>query len=487
MARRLGGFLGIPHAAAPTGSRRFGPPEPVVPWTQERNAGTPGPTPQRRPLSPVTTIPEPSIPGEDILNLNVFTPSPGRPDSKLPVLVWIHGGGFMGGSPASPWYDGTTFSRDGVVTVVISYRLGFEGFGWIADAQLNRGLLDQLAALSWVQDNIAAFGGDPTAVTVAGQSAGGSSVLALLTVPTARDLFRSAICQSGTVRTQTADAAEHLGRRLATEVGVEPTRAGWSGVPENTILDAQSAYGMGPRPTTVDPVEFARDNLSSVGDSLAFGPVIDGALLSRPVDDALGAGAGSTKPLLIGATAHEFTLVLGGAAAAMAGVDVAATLQAAGLPRDVADGFLRAHPELERPELQLGQLKTEQLFRMPLRNWIQARAATGAGDRTWLYDFRWRPTDGALAFHCTELPFVWDLLGAAGVVRVLGEDPPQHIADFLHSAWVRFITCGDTGWVTATDSRGVVVDDTIHEDGLLGVEHRLAAAGYPLRPIDASR
>ena len=109
----------------------------------------------------MTAIPEPSFPGDATLNLNVFTPVPGEPDARLPVLVWIHGGGFKAGSPSSPWYDGRAFNRDGVVTVSISYRLGFDGFGWIPDAPHNRGLLDQIAALRWVQDNIAAFGGDP--------------------------------------------------------------------------------------------------------------------------------------------------------------------------------------------------------------------------------------------------------------------------------------------------------------------------------------
>jgi para-nitrobenzyl esterase len=121
-----------------------------------------------RALAEVTTIPEPSIPGDDILNLNVFTPRPDAangPEEQLPVLVYIHGGGYVAGSPASPWYDGVSFNRDGVVMVTVSYRLGFDGFGWLPDAPTNRGILDWLLALEWVRDNIVQFGGDPERVT----------------------------------------------------------------------------------------------------------------------------------------------------------------------------------------------------------------------------------------------------------------------------------------------------------------------------------
>ena len=152
-----------------------------------------GPTPQRKALAEITTIPEPSIPGQDILNLNVFTPRPragNGSEELLPVLVYIHGGGYVAGSPASPWYDGVAFNRDGIVTVTVSYRLGFDGFGWLPDAPSNRGILDCLLALEWVRDNISQFGGDPARVTIAGQSAGGGAVMTLLTMPRAQGPVR---------------------------------------------------------------------------------------------------------------------------------------------------------------------------------------------------------------------------------------------------------------------------------------------------------
>src|SRR6478609_10953210 len=141
-------FLGIPFAQAPVGDLRFAAPLPPEPWEGVRDALEYGATAQRGDLGP-TLIPEPSIPGDSTLNVNVFTARPGERGAKLPVLVYIHGGGYFAGSPASPWYDGRAFNRDGAVTVTISYRLGFDGFGYIAGAPSNRGVRDWLAALEW--------------------------------------------------------------------------------------------------------------------------------------------------------------------------------------------------------------------------------------------------------------------------------------------------------------------------------------------------
>ena len=165
-------FLGIPYAAPPFGPNRMLPPQPVPAWTGERDATAFGPTVPKGDYPPqyVPLFPEEVIPGEDCLNLNVWTPDAGA--GGMPVLVWIHGGSFMNGSGSVGGYDGTAFARDGVVCVTINYRLAAEGFLFLGDGIANLGLLDQLAALRWVQENIAAFGGDPGRVTVAGESAG---------------------------------------------------------------------------------------------------------------------------------------------------------------------------------------------------------------------------------------------------------------------------------------------------------------------------
>ncbi|HET6213642.1 MAG TPA: carboxylesterase family protein [Micromonosporaceae bacterium] len=186
-------FLGIPYAAAPFGELSLAEPQPVPPWTGVRDALEYGPTcPQpvdeSRPDNPV-------IPGDECLNVNVWTPDP--LGSGLPVLVWIHGGGFVSGSNAIPYTDGTNFACDGVVTVAINYRLGAQGFGPAQGAPDNRGALDWLAALAWVRDNIATFGGDPQRVTVMGHEAGGGAVALLLGMPAAEGLFHQAIVLSG--------------------------------------------------------------------------------------------------------------------------------------------------------------------------------------------------------------------------------------------------------------------------------------------------
>jgi len=190
-------FKGIPYAAAPFGANRFAAPQPAPEWEGVRDALEYGPTCPKGPypdfIAPLLV--EPEIPGEDCLNLNVWTPA--LDGDPRPVLVWIHGGGFTNGSGAVSTYDGTRFARDGIVFVSINYRLGADGFLLLEDAPANRGLLDQIAALRWVRENIAAFGGDPQAVTIAGESAGAMSVTTLLSMPVAEGLFQRAIAQSG--------------------------------------------------------------------------------------------------------------------------------------------------------------------------------------------------------------------------------------------------------------------------------------------------
>ncbi|NEB12391.1 carboxylesterase family protein, partial [Streptomyces coelicoflavus] len=187
-------FRGIPYAAPPFGPGRFRPPVAPEPWDGVRDAGSFGPTAPKPPYSEAFAryLSDPVIAGDDCLNLNVWTPEPG-PGARLPVLFWLHGGALTRGSSAVPVYDGHTFARDGVVCVSINYRLGVEGYGLFPDAPANAGLRDQIAALRWVRDNIAAFGGDPGRVTVAGQSAGAISTGALLAAPAAQGLFRRAV------------------------------------------------------------------------------------------------------------------------------------------------------------------------------------------------------------------------------------------------------------------------------------------------------
>src|SRR5216683_5790218 len=172
MAEGVATFKGIPYAAPPFGPNRFQPPRPAESWDGVREALSYGPTaPKARYFPPFDALsPEVHIPGEDCLNLNVWSPDLGP--ARLPVMVWIHGGAFTNGSGSMSACDGTRFARDGVVCVTINYRLGADGFLALGDGIANLGLLDQIAALSWVQENIVAFGGDPTNITIFGVSSG---------------------------------------------------------------------------------------------------------------------------------------------------------------------------------------------------------------------------------------------------------------------------------------------------------------------------
>ncbi len=318
-------FLGIPFAEPPVGDLRFQAPVPHRPWEGVRPADEYGATPQRKTLAEVTLIPEPSIPGESTLNVNVFTPNPvDAGDAGLPVLVWIHGGGYVAGSPASPWYDGAAFNRDGVVTVSVSYRLGFDGFGWIEDAPRNRGVLDWLLALEWVRANIAAFGGDPSNVTISGQSAGGGAVLTLLGCPRAQPLFSRVISLSGPPTNVTMDASEALGRKLAELGGVAPTVAGLSTLTEAEILALQGQVSsVGGNDGEADPIAGLAAMLDG---GLTLGPVVDGDLIPLPTNEALASGIGGDKELILGTTDHEFGMVLAGAGEALSGVPAAGVL-----------------------------------------------------------------------------------------------------------------------------------------------------------------
>ena len=221
-------FLGISYAAPPFGAYRMRPPQHVLPWQGERDATAFGPTVPKGDYPPqyARLFPEVVVPGDDCLNLNVWTPDINA--AGLPVLVWIHGGSFMNGSGSVGAYDGTAFARDGVVCVSINYRLAAEGFLFLGEGTANLGLLDQLAALRWVQDNISAFGGDPARVTVAGESAGAMSVTTLLSMPLAEGLFAQAIAQSGA-----AEARLFLVAAATIDL-----------IDEATLAAAASAYGL---------------------------------------------------------------------------------------------------------------------------------------------------------------------------------------------------------------------------------------------------
>lgn len=449
-------FRGVPFAAPPVRALRFAAPQPPASWAGVRDATRYGPTPQR--ISPYNPprVPEPSIPGEDTLTVNVTTPYP-REGANLPVLVWIHGGGFIGGSPASPWYAGGAFARDGVVVVTPSYRLGFEGFGWLADAGTggvvnNRGVLDWLAGLEWVRRNIAAFGGDPSRVTIAGQSAGGAAVMRLLTMPAAQHLFNRVLAVSPADASSTVASTAEATRRIAAAVGIEPTAAAASGVDENVLFAARDAAQ-----APVDDAEHAR--IFGKG-PLELAPAVDGEWCAQTVDDALAAGVGADKLLFIGATAHEFNEALRDLAPSLEGADPVEALRSAGASAKLAAAMvdqMAADGDLERgPAWVLGQALSTVIFRQPVAHW--ARTRDNAAGSTWAYDFRWESRSPLVmgAAHCVDLPFGFDILGEEGTADAVG-DGPQELADAVHQDWLTFIRDGEVKAPQHRHDRATVV------------------------------
>ncbi|GAB3678035.1 carboxylesterase family protein [Actinocorallia lasiicapitis] len=447
-------FLGIPFAAAPFGEHRFRAPAPVVPWDGVRDALEYGPTVPKAPYRPplYALLPEVDLPGEECLNLNVWAP---RDAEGLPVLVWVHGGAFRNGSGSVPVYDGGTFARDGVVCVTINYRLGVEGFAELPGAPRNRGLLDQIAALEWVRDNIAAFGGDPEQVTVFGESAGGMSVATLLSLDLG--LFHRAIAQSGAGHiAQLPEDALKVTAELARRLGVEPTAEGLAEITPERIVEVQAEVQaeIGAVP---DP---GRWGYSTVQGGMPFMPVLDAELFTRRPIDAVRDGAGRDIPLLTGTNSDEFRLYLAPSGMVdLLNVELVTGLLATmGIEPGTAETYQANRPGAKPGDI-MSAVITDWFFRVPA-----IRLAEAKPHNTWMYEFAWN--SGAQdvpaplkACHALELGFVFDALASTEGRGLVGPNPPQALADTMHAAWVAFAKTGDPGWPRYDEARTVQVFD----------------------------
>lgn len=442
---RSAAFLGIPFAEPPVGELRFAAPVKKRPWSGVRDALDYGATAQRGDAG-VTLIPEPSVEGDSTLNVNVFTPSPEPVEdgTGLPVLVWIHGGAYSAGSPASPWYDGRNFNRDGIVTVSLSYRLGFTGFGWIEGAPQNRGVRDWIAGLEWVRDNISAFGGDPGNVTIAGQSAGGGAVLTLLGMEAAQGLFHRVQALSSPIPDVDPEAARSFAQRLAQMLDVTPDVAGFASIPEEELLQAQEQVLL-----------LSGEDMARSGDvALPVGPTVDGDLIRMRTLEAIAAGVGAEKHLVIGAADDEMSMALVQSDGAPTQQPASEVLTELGIVGRAQSEYLAANEDvIQKGAAALrGRVIGDSVIRVPTFLAIQAR-----GDApTWVYRFAWASPNFGGAVHCIDVPFFFDRLDDPTTGMLLGPDGPKELADEVHDAAVRFVRSGDPGWVRYTPEHPIV-------------------------------
>ena len=472
-------FLGVPYAAPPVGADRLRPPRPPIGWDGVRDATRPGPEPPQ--VAPPPTGGPPSgadetwedvgaafravrraPPSAEYLNLNLWTPDPGR--AGLPVMVWVQGGMFELSSTAA--YDGRAFARDGVVCVVVNWRPGAEGFLYLDDGVADLGLLDQVAALTWVRDNIAAVGGDPGNVTVFGESAGAMSIGCLLAMPDAVGLFRRAVLQSGAAHHALAtEHALHVAHDLARRMGVAPTRNAIADAGVARLLAAQAELK---QDLMADP-DPARWGLPLVTSLMPWQPVVDGAVLPAPPLGRIEAGSARDVDVLVGTNTQDWRLWLV-VSGALPGItddvllgDVLShghqCLRAYGLdPEHALDAYRKRYPEAIPGDL-LAAVQTDWWMRLPAIRLADAHADSNAGcgslAATYMYEFAWA-APGLGAVHALEVPFVFDTARSDAPLfgPLLGPDPPQDLARTMHSAWVAFASTGDPGWAAYdTDHR----------------------------------
>ncbi len=432
-------YRGVPYATPPTGPLRFRRPLPASPWTGVRDATGPAPSPVQSGSSPFSGV----LPGnrvercdEDCLTVDVWTPSAGD-GGRRPVLVWICGGAYLTGGSAIETYDGAALaaSQD-LVVVSVNYRLGALGFLWLELGDTNCGLRDQMAALRWVADNAAAFGGDPEQITVFGESAGAGSILHFLPEAARSGLVRRAIMQSpGVEHTQTAAEAERVRGSVMEAAGVR-SEADLVGLSWPAVLDAQEQAVPG--------------LMASVG-ALPFHPVVDGDVVrSKP-------GVSWEAPgvdLLFSWTAEEMRLYPDPGADDPEGLRrrIRSLLQkraGADPGPAAADRLSSFYAERGTGADAWAAEPTDSLMRLPAR-----RVASMPGVPPHVAQFDWGATGGDWrrgAFHAIDLPFSFGTLDRCGWLEFLGAAPgddrgANRLSEAHIAAWGAFARSGDPGW-----------------------------------------
>ncbi|MBP2371097.1 carboxylesterase/lipase family protein [Pseudonocardia parietis] len=434
-------FRGIPFAAPPVGDLRFAAPVPPREWSGILDAGQSGPAVPQSPMGPVVPPSRPDD-GRGWLTLDVWTPRP-DPGAGLPVMVWIHGGAYRAGDPGDPGYDGGRLARAGdVVVVTFHHRVGMEGFARIEGAPDNRGLLDDLAALRWVQESITAFGGDPGRVTVFGESAGAGAIAALLAMPASAGLFGRAITQSVPGTFFTPQLAADFTARVAADLGRSPDRESLAAVEPDALAAAgdTTATRMREWVGTWGPVAH---------NPTPYSPVVDGEILPTTPWRALRAGAGRGVELIAGHNRDEFRLFV--AMAGMLGAvpeELAETTVRALAPDPAA--FRAAFPAAGPSEL-FERVKSDWLFRMPSLRLAEEHVRGGGRAHVYELTMAAPAAGGALgACHALDVPLVFgNFDGGPMITQLLGEEPPgtvRAVSTAMQRAWTAFARHGDPGW-----------------------------------------
>ena len=438
-------FRGIPYAAPPVGHLRFRPPQPAEPWVGVLEATRFGPQGLQAPSQLETLFggtPPPS--SEDCLTLNVYTPA--ADGARRPVMVWIHGGAFLTGAGSTPWYNGTSFAANhDTVVVTLNYRLGAFGFLHLDDVggddfggSGNAGILDQVAALDWVRENIEAFGGDPNNVTVFGESAGAMSVGTLMGLPVAKGLFAKAIPQSGAAHhAKPREEADAIARDLLAALGLDATPSGAAALrelPAEAVLEAQNAI-------------VAKHTPSG---GLAFTPVVDGIVLPEQPIDAIGGGSAGGVRVLIGTNADEMKLftALDPASSQLDEARLieraAAALGDAGKAAQLVTAYRSHRPGASAADLW-ADMQGDFIFRIPAIRLAEHQSARD--NAVFVYLFSWPSPQfgGALgACHALEIPFVWNTVdtGMSQLFTGPADQPMRDLADAMHTAWATFARTG---------------------------------------------
>jgi para-nitrobenzyl esterase len=428
-------FRGMPFARPPVGELRLAAPMPVEPWEGVREAVAFGPPP---PQTSAMGAPAAKDADGDWLTVNVWSPDLGA--ARQPVMVWIQGGGYVYGWSGDPLFDGAALARDGVVVVTFNYRLSAEGFGHFPGAPVNRGLLDQVAALRWVQDNIAAFAGDPGRVTVFGESAGAGCIAALMAMPSATGLFHRAIAQSVPGLYFTEELATDIAAAVSGHLGLPPSARELACLPPSRLTAAADEVAA---TMAGNPRWGQAGHLQS-----PFAPVVDGEVLPDVPWQALAGGAASGVELVVGHTRDEYRLfmVVKGELGAITPEQTDAALRI--LAPD-PDAYRAAHPAAG-PERLYELLHSDWMFRMPSVRLAEAHHAHGP---THLYELTWNaPGMGGKtlgACHGLGLPLTFGNLTAGAAAFLIGDRPPPETAGLtarVRAAWTAFAATGDPGW-----------------------------------------